>query len=90
MARRVSSSRLAGRAEELAQLGAALDRARAGSPAAVLVAGEAGVGKSRLVTEFATRATATGVSVLSGGCVALVEGELAYAPLVEALRGLLH
>jgi DNA-binding CsgD family transcriptional regulator/tetratricopeptide (TPR) repeat protein len=90
MARRVSSPRLIGRAEELAQLGAALERARAGSPAAVLVAGEAGVGKTRLVAEFTTRATATGVSVLSGGCVALVEGELAYAPLAEALRGLVQ
>jgi tetratricopeptide (TPR) repeat protein len=90
MARRVSSPRLVGRAGELAQLGAALERARAGSPAAVLVAGEAGVGKTRLVTEFAALATAGGVSVLSGGCVALVEGELAYAPLAEALRGLVQ
>ena len=90
MARRVSSPRLVGRADELAQLEAALERARADSPAAVLVAGEAGVGKTRLVTEFTTRAGAGGASVLVGGCVALVEGELAYAPLVEALRGLLQ
>ncbi len=90
MARRVSSPRLVGRAKELAQLGAALERARAGSPAAVLVAGEAGVGKTRLVSEFAAKATATGASVLAGGCAALVEAELAYAPLAEALRGLLQ
>jgi DNA-binding CsgD family transcriptional regulator/tetratricopeptide (TPR) repeat protein len=90
MARRLSSPLLVGRTKELAQLGAALDRARSGSPAVVLVAGEAGVGKTRLVAEFTTRAGAGGASVLSGGCVALVEGELAYAPLVEALRGLLQ
>jgi predicted ATPase len=90
MAGRVSSPRLVGRAEELAQLAAALHRAAAGDPAAVLVAGEAGVGKTRLVTEFTSRATDAGASVLSGGCVGLVEGELAYAPLVEALRGLLQ
>jgi predicted ATPase len=90
MAGRVSSPRLVGRAEELARLAAALDRAAAGDPAAVLVAGEAGVGKTRLVAEFASRAIDAGVSVLTGGCVALVEGELAYAPLVEALRGLLQ
>jgi DNA-binding CsgD family transcriptional regulator/tetratricopeptide (TPR) repeat protein len=90
MARRVSSPRLVGRTEELAQLGAALERARAGSPAAVLVAGEAGVGKTRLASEFATVAAAAGARVLGGGCVALVEGELAYAPLVEALRGLMQ
>jgi predicted ATPase len=90
MARRVSSPRLVGRAGELAQLAAALERALAGSPAAVLVAGEAGVGKTRLVSEFAARVAATDVSVLTGGCVALVEGELAYAPLAEAPRGLLQ
>jgi DNA-binding NarL/FixJ family response regulator len=50
----------------------------------VLVAGEAGVGKTRLVAEFTSRAIDAGVSVLTGGCVALIEGELAYAPLVEA------
>jgi DNA-binding CsgD family transcriptional regulator/tetratricopeptide (TPR) repeat protein len=90
MAARVTSPRLVGRAEESARLAAALDRAAAGDPAAVLVAGEAGVGKTRLVTEFTSRATNTGACVLIGGCVALVEGELAYAPLVEALRGLLQ
>jgi len=90
MAGRVSSPRLVGRAEELARLAAALDRAATGDPAAVLVAGEAGVGKTRLVAEFTSRAIDGGVSVLTGGCVALIEGELAYAPLVEALRGLLQ
>ena len=90
MAARVSSPRLVGRAEELARLAAALDRAAAGDPAAVLVAGEAGVGKTRLVAEFTIRAIDAGASVLTGGCVALIEGELAYAPLAEALRGLLQ
>jgi transcriptional regulator with PAS, ATPase and Fis domain len=51
MAARVSSPRLVGRAEELARLAAALDRAAAGDPAAVLVAGEVGMGKTRLVAE---------------------------------------
>jgi hypothetical protein len=55
----------------------------------VLIAGEAGIGKSPLIAEFGSRATGLGPSVLTGGCVALVQGELAYAPLVEALRGLL-
>ena len=74
MAGRVSSPRLVGRAEELARLAAALDRAAAGDPAAVLVAGEAGVGKTRLVAEFTSQASDGGVSVLTGGCVALIEG----------------
>ena len=48
------------------------------------------MGKTRLVAEFTSRAIDSGASVLTGGCVALIEGELAYAPLVEALRGLLQ
>jgi DNA-binding CsgD family transcriptional regulator/tetratricopeptide (TPR) repeat protein len=90
MAGRVSSPSLVGRGEELMRLDAALDQARAGSPATVLVAGEAGVGKSRLLSEFAARANRTGARTLTGGCVALIEGELAYLPIVEALRDLLR
>ena len=52
--------------------------------------GESGVGKSRLVAELEARATADGARVLSGECVELGEGELAYAPLVTALRPLVR
>jgi DNA-binding NarL/FixJ family response regulator len=48
VARRVSSPVLVGRAAEAAQLRAALERAAAGQPAIVVVAGEAGIGKTRL------------------------------------------
>jgi len=47
------SGPLVGRGKELERLAAALSRAAAGEPAVVLVAGEAGVGKSRLVAELA-------------------------------------
>ena len=50
--------------------------------------GESGVGKTRLVDELAARARAGGARVLRGDCVQLGEGELAYAPLVSALRPL--
>jgi len=50
------SGPLVGRGKELERLDAALSRAAAGEPAVVLVAGEAGVGKSRLVAELAARA----------------------------------
>ena len=59
VALRVSSPVLAGRAAEAAQLWAAFERAQAGSPATVVVAGEAGVGKTRLVTELIGRASAS-------------------------------
>ena len=55
VALRVSSLVLVGRAAEAAQLWAAFERAQAGSPAPVLIAGEAGVRKTRLVTELVGR-----------------------------------
>ncbi len=87
---RVSSPVLVGRSQELFQLDAACRRVTAGRPAVVLIAGEAGVGKSRLVGEFAGRAEGAGVRVLVGGCVALDEGGLPWAPVVDALRGLVR
>ncbi|HTE62372.1 MAG TPA: AAA family ATPase, partial [Solirubrobacteraceae bacterium] len=86
MATGVTSKRLVGRSLELAQLQAALADAAAGQPSLAFVVGESGVGKSRLVDELKARAAADGARVLSGDCVELGEGELAYAPLVTALR----
>ncbi len=88
MATRVSSARFVGRAGELAELRAALDEAVDGRPTLAFVAGESGVGKTRLLCELERRARADGVRVLSGECVDLGESELAYAPIVAALRPL--
>ncbi|MEV4422520.1 AAA family ATPase, partial [Patulibacter sp. NPDC049589] len=85
---RVSSARLIGRTAELATLEAALADARAGRPSLAFVAGESGVGKTRLVGAFAATVAAAGVPVLRGECVALGEGELPYAPIAGALRPL--
>jgi AAA ATPase domain len=64
-----------GRVEELAALDAAFERVRGGRPSAVLIGGEAGVGKSRLVSEFAGRARAAGAArVLRGHCLELSAG----------------
>ena len=67
-------------------MGRALDRAVAGSPIHQLIAGEAGVGKSRLVAEVASMASARGMRVLIGGCANVGDGSVPYAPFVEALR----
>src|SRR5215831_12416022 len=83
---RVSSPVLVGRAAEAAQLWAAFERAQAGSPVTVLVAGEAGVGKTRLVTEMIGRVREQGALALVGGCLDVGEGVVAYAPVAEALR----
>jgi DNA-binding CsgD family transcriptional regulator len=90
MAVRVSSPVLIGRTDELARLRAALERANAGASSATLVAGEAGVGKTRLVAELAAIAQAEGALVLLGGCIDLGESSLPYAPVVEALRGVVR
>ena len=82
-------SALVGRAHELAELDAALGRVREGQPSAVLVGGEAGVGKSRLAGEFGTRARAAGaVRVLSGYCLDLSAEGLPFAPFTGMLREL--
>jgi DNA-binding CsgD family transcriptional regulator/tetratricopeptide (TPR) repeat protein len=77
-----------GRGGELGELGRALDAARAGSGATVLVAGEAGIGKTRLASELAKRARGAGFEVLLGRSIDLVGTELPYQPFVEALRPL--
>jgi predicted ATPase len=70
MAERVSCPIFVGRAEELRRLEAALERACAGEPAIVLLGGEAGVGKTRLVAELAARAEeGADARVLVGGCI---------------------
>jgi predicted ATPase/DNA-binding CsgD family transcriptional regulator len=89
MATRVTSTRLVGRAHELAELQAALREAADGHPSLAFIAGESGVGKSRLLSEFEQRARdEEGAVVIGGDAVDLGEGELPYAPLVAALRPL--
>jgi DNA-binding CsgD family transcriptional regulator/tetratricopeptide (TPR) repeat protein len=77
-----------GRLRELGELERALDAARDGHGAAILIAGEAGIGKTRLVSELATRARETGCEVHIGRSIDLVGAELPYQPFVEALRPL--
>src|SRR5215218_6835394 len=82
----LTSPTFVGRTEELARLAAAADRAAAGTPTAVLVGGEAGVGKTRLVGELVASARQAGATVLVGGCVELGGEGMPFAPLIEALR----
>ena len=88
MATRVTSTRLVGRADELAELEAAFAEAGSGTAAVALVAGDSGVGKSRLVAELVARVVEGGGRALSGECVDIGEGEIPYAPLISALRPL--
>jgi DNA-binding CsgD family transcriptional regulator/tetratricopeptide (TPR) repeat protein len=81
---------LVGREAELAALVTALGSAVSGEPAVVLLGGEAGVGKTRLVEEAASRARDAGARVLVGGCVELGGEGLPFMPLADALRSLLR
>jgi DNA-binding CsgD family transcriptional regulator len=86
----VVSPVLVGRSVELGRLDHAFAAALAGSSRAVLIGGEAGVGKSRLISEFAERAAAAGARTLVGGCVELGADGLPYAPFTAVLRQLVR
>ncbi|MFD7748593.1 AAA family ATPase [Streptomyces sp. NPDC059698] len=77
-----------GRAEELASLTEALGRAASGDPQALLIGGEAGVGKTRLVEQFVTTAERRGAVVAVGSCVEIGADGLPFAPFPTALRAL--
>ncbi|MGA5701162.1 helix-turn-helix transcriptional regulator [Peterkaempfera bronchialis] len=77
-----------GRSRESAVLAEALGRADTGLPQALLIGGEAGVGKTRLLEEFLTSACAAGAVTATGGCLEVGAEGLPYAPLVTALRRL--
>ena len=77
---------LVGRVEELARLHRALQTTVAGRGGALLVAGEAGVGKTRLVAELARTAQAEGGRVLIGRCIDLIGPAVPFYSLLEALR----
>ncbi|MEU7578398.1 AAA family ATPase [Streptomyces sp. NPDC041068] len=90
-----------GRADELGVLNEALARATGtplglaeaegpgpGEPQALLLGGEAGVGKTRLVEEFTEAAQRQGAVVAVGGCVEIGADGLPFAPFATALRAL--
>ncbi len=77
---------MVGRDAELSALTDALTDADGGLATVALVAGEAGAGKTRLVTEFVKRARASGAVTLVGGCFPLGGVSPPYAPLAQAIR----
>ena len=79
---------LVGRETELAATDEALQRALDGAAVTLVVGGEAGVGKSRLIGELVTRGRGAGARALMGGCVELDGGGIPLAPFVDMLRAL--
>ncbi|HET9719708.1 MAG TPA: AAA family ATPase [Solirubrobacteraceae bacterium] len=75
-----------GRSAELEKLTTLVPRAEGESRRMILLGGEPGSGKSRLIREFAARAAAEGALVLYGACDAVVRTP--YGPFAQALRRL--
>ncbi len=80
-----------GREAELAAVLGQAHAAAKGRPRLVLVTGDAGVGKSRLVAEATTRLAAAGFRAAVGGCVdipGLAAAQVPFGPFAEAMRRL--
>jgi DNA-binding CsgD family transcriptional regulator/tetratricopeptide (TPR) repeat protein len=84
----MQSSLFVGRRQEIATLVALMRRAGEGEPGFAVVVGEAGIGKTRLVSELAGHAAEAGFTVLVGHCAELGAEGLPLAPLIDALRAL--
>ncbi|MCA1646680.1 MAG: ATP-binding protein [Chloroflexi bacterium] len=79
---RFVSPLLFGRSAPLAALRSALERARGGLGGTVLVTGDAGVGKSRLIATARAEALENGFQVMQAGCFE-PDANVPYAPLLE-------
>lgn len=77
---------LIGRAAQVAALDRVLGQAAGGRGIVVAIAGEAGIGKSRLLAEAQASAAQQGFSLLAGHCFE-PDRALPYAPLIDLLRG---
>jgi DNA-binding CsgD family transcriptional regulator/tetratricopeptide (TPR) repeat protein len=89
VARRVSSPLFVGRRTELESIAAALEAAAEGHSTFLLIAGEAGVGKTRLLDEALRAARAAGAVTAIGRCVELGVSGIPFAPIRTALRDVL-
>jgi DNA-binding CsgD family transcriptional regulator/tetratricopeptide (TPR) repeat protein len=81
---------LVARTAEMRRLRAALSRAERGEASAVLLSGDAGVGKTRVLAELAEIATKEDALVLTGRCLDVGDGGLPYLPFAEALTALVN
>ncbi|MGO2747672.1 LuxR C-terminal-related transcriptional regulator [Microbacterium sp.] len=81
------STSMVGRDDDLAELHRAFDRVVGGEPTAVLIEGEAGIGKTRLLREF-QHETAVRADIHVGRCLDLGAARSAYGPLTSILRSI--
>ena len=84
--RRILCPTLVGRETELAALDALFAEALRGAGRTVLIAGDAGIGKSRLLAAFIAHARSSGAQILHGQCIK-AEARRPFGPFVDSLRG---
>ncbi len=84
-----TAPQLVGRRAQLARLSALLGQLRAGEPVTVLMAGEAGIGKTTLLRAAVSEAAGYGALVAWGTCLD-VEGAPGYWPWAQALDGMVR
>jgi DNA-binding CsgD family transcriptional regulator/tetratricopeptide (TPR) repeat protein len=84
----ISSVTFAGREAELSRLREIVGALDTTGARTVLIGGDAGIGKSRLLAELAAVAATDGALVATGACTSAEGGGLPYAPVVGALRDL--
>ncbi|HEV2121626.1 MAG TPA: BREX system ATP-binding domain-containing protein, partial [Chloroflexota bacterium] len=85
----LSKSFLVGREREISALDQALERAARGATELIIIDGEAGIGKTRLLETWSSRAAASGALVLQARSEELTRG-LSLQPLIDALDGYLR
>jgi tetratricopeptide (TPR) repeat protein len=85
LTKQVTCPVLVGRKNELQALIEMLERAVSGRGDTVLIAGDAGIGKSRLCRELKREATARGIRLIQGHC-SMAESAVPYGPFMDALR----
>ncbi len=89
MSELISRTPMVGRERELSSIERQLQAAREGSGSVLLLAGEAGIGKSRLVSEAQDQAVQAGFQILRGACFE-PDRALPYGPIADLLRGFLQ
>jgi DNA-binding CsgD family transcriptional regulator/tetratricopeptide (TPR) repeat protein len=86
MDRSAAKGRMVGREPELTRLDSLLDAVVGGVGRTVLVAGDAGIGKTRLITALAQRARDVGAVVLLGRCLDLVGAAIPFLAFADAFH----
>ena len=76
---------LVGREAEQRELAAVIEAAVAGTPSALIVSGEAGIGKTRVVTDVTKSFESAGVRALWGRCLRFGTADSSYLPIGQLL-----